>query len=153
MKGLFQGRNLLFLASMGNLMLWCFVTFVLLGGCALGQQPYYLSPIGPFHWDFDQAHPVLWWFNYVHTCTLLLSFPLAIVFILRLGREDGEGLREARSRLRKSNFRRSARVDAGPETPRRGRRSALRGPRGLLRSLFRGFPRTSLHRNLGETED
>lgn len=101
MRRFLKSGDFLLVMSFGNFMLWAGFCFLILGGCAFGQEPYKLSKIGPFKWDFNNAHPVLWWINYVHTITQAVSVPMMVVLATRIFREDGEGVRSQRFRLLK----------------------------------------------------
>ncbi len=82
MKKFLKSKDMLLLVSFGNFILWMTISFLIVGGCAFGQEPYKLSKIGPLGSGLT-AHPVLWWYNYLHTATLAISVPLMFIYIRR----------------------------------------------------------------------
>jgi hypothetical protein len=144
---LFRGKSLIFILGPGNFLFWCFFTFIILCGCAWGQTPYKLAPLKSGSYS---AHPVLWWFNYIHTCTLAVSVPLIFVTIALWARGEGDdGVGEIHRRMRRKNLRRKKKVKCGEDDWTPTEKNIPKGDRSMWRKIVKGFPRTSMSRWLG----
>jgi hypothetical protein len=138
MAGPVRHQRLLFIFGIGNIVLWLVVSLGLIGGCAVGEEPFFVVPLvgyGNPHVHGLEVHPVLWVLSWIHTFTVItVSVPLSVVFVVRTcRREDGE-VSEIHARIRRKNLARPRSADSEKGAGLRSSRL-----RGHLQRADRGF--------------